>query len=149
MSLWTDWGDNWYKNYKKEQEYLKRLDQAEAEMGTEALTLANKYEQLESLTPNEDPSFIAAAADMGLTDQQYIALHQQTNNPSVRNEFNRSSDVNNQVKKHYNYNQAIVQKLTGNVFGGLYEGIKPATIGVTNIADKILSYFFNCSRIFF
>jgi len=95
MSLWTDWGDNWYKNYKKEQEYLKRLDQAEAEMGTEALTLANKYEQLESLTPNEDPSFIAAAADMGLTDQQYIALHQQTKNPSVRNEFNRSSDVNN------------------------------------------------------
>ena len=149
MSLWTDWGDNWYKNYKKEQEYLKRLDQAEAEMGTEALTLANKYEQLESLTPNEDPSFIAAAADMGLTDQQYIALHQQTKNPSVRNEFNRSSDVNNQVKKHYNYNQAIVQKLTGNVFGGLYEGIKPATIGVSNIADKVLSYFFNGSRIFF
>ena len=142
MSLWTDWGENWYKNYQKEQEYLKKLDQAEAEMGTEALTLANKYEQLESLTPNEDPNFIAAAADMGLTDQQYIALHQQTTNPSVRNENNRSSDVNNQVKRHYNIYDLVINKYVS-------EPLSKIGDSAAGVVDKIGSYFFNGSRIFF
>lgn len=123
MSLWTDWGENWLKRYREEESYLKQLDQAEKNIGPEAQNLANKYEQLESLTPNEDPNLIAAAADMNLSDSQYIELYKQTTNPVVYNENNRSSEVNNQVKQHYNWKLELMKKLTlTNFYLGTKEG---------------------------
>ena len=142
MSLWTDWGENWLKRYREEESYLKQLDQAEKNIGPEAQNLANKYEQLESLTPNEDPNLIAAAADMNLSDSQYIELYKQTTNPVVYNENNRSSEVNNQVKQHYNWKLELMKKLTLTNF---YLGTKE---GKRRFGKKLGSYFFNGSTIF-
>lgn len=144
MSLWVNWSQNWYKGYKEEELYNKQLNKLEADTGPDVQKLVKKYEELESLTPNEDPEFIAAAADMGLSDQEYISVWSQTKTPPVSYVNNRSEGVDRKTKQSYAFGPALMSKLTGNVFNSF--GI----IGDTaeKIQKKFASYVFGGLRIF-
>ena len=117
MSLWVNWSQNWYKGYKEEELYNKQLNKLEADTGPDVQKLVKKYEELESLTPNEDPEFIAAAADMGLSDKEYISVWSQTKTPPVSYVNNRSEGVDRKTKQSYAFGPALMSKLVGNVFG--------------------------------
>jgi len=144
MSLWVNWSQNWYKGYKEEELYNKQLNKLEADTGPDVQKLVKKYEELESLTPNEDPEFIAAAADMGLSDQEYISVWSQTKTPPVSYVNNRSEGVDRKTKQSYAFGPALMSKLVGDVFGSF--GI----IGdsAKKIQKKFASYVFGGLRIF-
>jgi len=144
MSLWVNWSQNWYKGYKEEELYNKQLNKLEADTGPDVQKLVKKYEELESLTPNEDPEFIAAAADMGLSDQEYISVWSQTKTPPVSYVNNRSEGVDRKTKQSYAFGPALMSKLVGDVFGSF--GI----IGdsAQKIQKKFASYVFGGLRIF-
>jgi hypothetical protein len=145
MSLWTNWSQNWYKGYKEEELYNKQLNKAEADAGPDIEKFVKKYEELESLTPTEEPEFIAAAADMGLTDQEYISVWSQTKTPPVSYTNNRSQGVEDKTKQSYGLGPALMLKLTGNFFENVGTATKE---GAKRAADKFGSYLFGTLRIF-
>ncbi len=124
MSLWTNWSQNWYKGYQEEQLYNKQLNKAEADAGPDVEKFIKKFEELESLTPTEEPEFIAAAADMGLTDQEYISVWSQTKTPPVSYTNNRSQGVEDKTKQSYGLGPALMLKLTGNFLKMLVQLVK-------------------------
>ena len=145
MSLWTNWSQNWYKGYKEEELYNKQLNKAEAEAGPDVQKFVQKYEELESLTPIEEPEFIATAADLGLSDQEYISVWSQTKTPPVSYTNNRSQGVDEKTKQSYALGPALMLKLTGNFFENLGTATKE---GAKLAADKFGSYLFGTLRIF-
>ena len=146
MSLWVNWSQNWYKGYKEEELYNKQLNKLEADTGPDIEKLVKKYEELESLTPNEDPEFIAAAADMGLSDQEYINVWSQTKTPPpVSYVNNRSEGVDRKTKQSYGFRTCFNAKLTGDFFENVGAASKDAA---KRFADKFGSYVFGSLRIF-
>ena len=150
MSIWTEWGDNWNESYKKNQQYNTQLNNTEQALGPKAKELANRYEQLEALTPNETPELLLAAVDMNLTDEQYLEIWSETKNEELLNQNNRSAKVNEEVQQHYNAQTQLYLKLNADVLGN----INPSTLltgakeGLKTFKNYMGSYFFNGSRIF-
>ena len=144
MSLWTDWSENWSKQLKQQKLYDYELDKTEADLGPDVEKLVNKYEELESLAPNEDPEFIAAAADMNLTDQQFIDLHKQTTTPPTVYTNNRGYTAEQKVKQSYSLGPALMTKLTGDFFENLGTATKE---GAKRARDTFASYVFGTLRI--
>ena len=150
MSIWTEWGDNWNDSYKKHQQYNTQLNNTEQALGPKAKELANRYEQLEALTPNETPELLLAAVDMNLTDEQYLEIWSETKNEELLNQNNRSERVNREVQGHYNSQTQLYLQLNADVLGN----INPSTLltgakeGLKTFKNYMGSYFFNGSRIF-
>jgi len=145
MSLWINWSKNWEKGFKEEQEFEKQLNQAEVDSNLDAAKLAKKFEELEALTPTEEPEVIAAAADLNLSDREYIDIHKQTKNRDIVYTNNRSHGVDSKTKQSYINSTNLMFKLSGDVF----ENIGTATReGARKVADKFGSYVFGTLRIF-
>jgi len=145
MSIWTEWGDNWNESYKKNQQYNTQLNNTEQALGPKAKELANRYEQLEALTPNETPELLLAAVDMNLTDEQYLEIWSETKNEELLNQNNRSAKVNEEVQQHYNAQTQLFLQLNADTLGTLGAAVKE---NLRNFKETMGSYFFNGSRIF-
>ena len=119
MSLWLDWSKNWEKGYKEQEEFEKQLKKAESDSGIDVTKLAKRFEELEALTPTEEPEVIAAAADLGLSDREYIDIHKQTKNRDILYNNNRSIGVDTKAKQSYSYAANLQARLIGKAFENL------------------------------
>ena len=145
MSLWLDWSKNWEKGYKEQEEFEKQLKKAESDSGIDVTKLAKRFEELEALTPTEEPEVIAAAADLGLSDREYIDIHKQTKNRDILYNNNRSIGVDTKAKQSYSYAANLQARLIGKAFENLGTATRD---GAKRALDKFGSYVFGSLRIF-
>lgn len=122
FELWQNWNSNWTKKHEEGLAYNKQKDALANTTDTESL--ANNFNILKDYTPYESDSVVAAAAQIGVTPNQYYDIYKQSNTL-----YKKGPDGKNGLDKARDW----LRENSGKIFDSMYDATMPnkrATKGI-------------------
>lgn len=98
FELWKDWNSDWTRKHEQGLAYNKRKEALANNTDIESLT--NNFNTLKDYNPYESSSVISAAAQIGVTPNQYYDIYKQSNTL-----YKKSADGKNFIDRAKNWLQ--------------------------------------------
>ena len=131
FELWQNWNSDWTKKHEEGLAYNKQKD-AVANT-TDVSSVANQFNILKDYTPYESDSVVAAAAQIGVTPNQYYEIYRQS-----KTLYKKNADGNSILDKARNW----MEENKGEIMAGLIDGMYETTMPHKRATKGIKEFFF-------